>query len=51
MIGLIDKFLKTQVVECSAVANWIFSPEMTSEFNKYGLSFFNCLYVFTIVSR
>lgn len=35
MIGLIDKFLKTQVVECSAVANWVFSSEMTSEFTKY----------------
>ncbi|KAG1704386.1 Nuclear cap-binding protein subunit 1 [Nymphon striatum] len=34
MIVLIDKFLKTQVIECSAVANWIFSPDMTSEFTK-----------------
>lgn len=26
--------LKTQIVECSAVANWIFSKEMTGEFTK-----------------
>lgn len=31
---LIDKMLKTQILECSAVANWIFSKEMTAEFTK-----------------
>ncbi|CAH0390592.1 unnamed protein product [Bemisia tabaci] len=31
---LIDKMLKLQIVECSAVANWIFSKEMSSEFTK-----------------
>ena len=32
---LIDKMLKLQIVECSAVANWIFSREMQTEFTKY----------------
>lgn len=34
MVVLIDKMLKTQIVECSAVANWIFSREMMGEFTK-----------------
>ena len=31
---VIDKLLKTQIVECSAVATWIFSKEMTNDFTK-----------------
>lgn len=31
---LTDKLLKTQIVECSAVATWVFSKEMNSEFTK-----------------
>lgn len=34
MIVLVDKMLKTQIVECSAVANFIFSKEMVIEFTK-----------------
>ena len=34
MVILVDKMLKTQIVECAAVANWIFSNEMGSEFTK-----------------
>lgn len=35
MVVLTDKFLKTGIIECSAIANWIFSKEMVSEFTKY----------------
>jgi len=34
MCVLVDKMLRTQIVECSAVANWIFSREMQGEFTK-----------------
>jgi MIF4G like. len=34
MCVLIDKMLKTQIIECSAVANWIFSKDMSGEFTK-----------------
>ncbi len=33
-VMLVDKMLKTQIVECAAVANWIFSREMLGEFTK-----------------
>lgn len=31
---LVDKMLKTQIVECCAVANWIFSRDMAPEFTR-----------------
>lgn len=34
MVVLVDKMLKTQIVECAAVANWLFSREMVKEFTK-----------------
>eukprot|EP00093_Oithona_nana_P005774 05774.XXX_103188_96932_1 [CDS] Oithona nana genome sequencing. len=34
MVVLVDKMLKTQIVECAAVANWLFSREMVNEFTK-----------------
>lgn len=44
MVVLTDKFLKTGIIECSAIANWIFSKEMTSEFTKYVVLSFNMLH-------
>ena len=34
LVVLIYKLLKTQIVECAAVANWVFSKEMVPEFSK-----------------
>ena len=34
VVMLCDKFLRTQIVSCATMANWIFSKEMTSEFTK-----------------
>ena len=34
MVMLVDKMLKTQIVECAAVANWLFSREMVTDFTK-----------------
>ncbi|KAH7962233.1 hypothetical protein HPB52_014949 [Rhipicephalus sanguineus] len=34
MIGLVDKYLKTQIVECSAVANWVFSKDLAPDFMR-----------------
>ncbi|XP_038114809.1 nuclear cap-binding protein subunit 1 [Culex quinquefasciatus] len=34
LVVIVDKLLKTQIVECSAVATWVFSKEMVGEFTK-----------------
>lgn len=34
-VVLIDKLVKTQIVECQAVAKWIFSAEMASELTNF----------------
>merc|ERR1711953_935136 len=34
LVVLTDKLLKTGVVECSSVANWVFSKDMMAEFSK-----------------
>lgn len=34
MVVIVDKLLKTQIVECSSVATWVFSKEMSPEFTK-----------------
>lgn len=35
MVVLVDKLVKTQIVECSAVANWVFSSELGSELTNF----------------
>ena len=35
MVVLVDKLLRTEVVDCSSVANWLFSFEMQHEFTRY----------------
>lgn len=34
LVVIIDKLLKIQIIDCSAVATWIFSKDMTNEFSK-----------------
>lgn len=41
---LVDKMIRTQIVDCAAVANWIFSPDMAHDFTRYIFIF--CLYIF-----
>ncbi|XP_056374895.1 nuclear cap-binding protein subunit 1 [Hyla sarda] len=31
---LVDKMIRTQIVDCAAVANWIFSPEISRDFTR-----------------
>uniref|UniRef100_A0A8D0GN20 Nuclear cap-binding protein subunit 1 n=1 Tax=Sphenodon punctatus TaxID=8508 RepID=A0A8D0GN20_SPHPU len=32
---LVDKMIRTQIVDCAAVANWIFSPELAHDFTRF----------------
>ncbi|KAE8632196.1 hypothetical protein XENTR_v10001470 [Xenopus tropicalis] len=32
---LVDKMIRTQIVDCAAVANWIFSPELSRDFPRF----------------
>jgi len=41
MVVMVDKMLKTQIVECSSVANWVFCETMKSELT--------CFYVWEIL--
>lgn len=41
MVVMVDKMLKTQIVECASVANWIFSDTMKSDLT--------CFYVWEIL--
>ncbi|KAG2466614.1 NCBP1 protein, partial [Polypterus senegalus] len=32
---IVDKMIRTQIVDCAAVANWIFAPEMAHDFTRF----------------
>lgn len=32
---LVDKMIRTQIVDCAAVANWLFSQDMAHEFTRW----------------
>lgn len=34
MVVLVDKLLRTEVVQCQAVANWVFSDQMQKDFTR-----------------
>ena len=35
MVVMVDKMLKTQIVECASVAKWIFSDDMRQVLTSY----------------
>lgn len=35
MVVMVDKMLKTQIVECSSVANWIFCKSMKNDLTHF----------------
>lgn len=32
---LVDKMVRMQIIDCSAVVNWLFSKDMKDNFTKY----------------
>ena len=32
---MVDKMLKIQIIECSSIANWVFSKEMSNELTSF----------------
>lgn len=44
LVVLIDKLLKTQVVECQAVASWLFAPEVSADFTRLVIMVFFFLF-------
>ena len=36
---LVDKMIRTQIVDCAAVANWLFSQDMAHEFTRFATLF------------
>ena len=35
IVVLVDKMVRMQIIDCSAVVNWLFSKDMKDNFTKY----------------
>lgn len=40
IVVLVDKMIRTQIVDCAAVANWLFSQDMAHEFTRWDVEAF-----------
>lgn len=38
---LVDKMIRTQIVDCAAVANFIFSPQLSQDFTRWDRRIFD----------